>query len=356
MPSAVYFAPLKDGCSSEEQSAAAKNVFDAARADRCIEAGDFVAIKIHVGEKANTTHLDPAVAGAVVDKVKESHGLPFLTETSTLYKGERENAVKHLIHAYKHGFGFEQVGAPFIMADGLSGITEIEVPIPGELNRSVKIAKEVRVADALIVISHPTGHMATALGACIKNLGMGLASRMGKMRQHSSMKPRILVDKCKDCGKCIQWCPGSYISRRDNVAYIDEEKCIGCGECLAVCRFGAVEYNWGRDSEFIQKQIVEHALGVVIGKEDKCFYMNVLVNMTKDCDCMAANQQKLIPDVGILGSFDPVAVDKATLDMTVQDNGANLAEASYGKLSSNIQLEHGVKVGLGSMEYDLKKI
>jgi uncharacterized Fe-S center protein len=198
--------------------------------------------------------------------------------------------------------------------------------------------------------------MVTALGACIKNLGMGLASRMGKMRQHSSMKPRVLAQKCKACGKCIQWCPGSFISDKDGIAYIDEAKCIGCGECLAVCRFGAVEYNWGQDSESIQKQMAEHALGVVIGKEEKCFYINVLVNMTKDCDCLEKTQEKIIPDVGILGSFDPVAVDKATLDMTIQDGGSNLAEIAFKRLSSSIQLEHAAKIGLGSLEYELISI
>ena len=356
MSSAVYFIPLNDGCTPEQQAEATGKIFDAAGVKKCIQKDDFVAIKLHVGEKKNTTHIDPAVARAVVEKVKACKGQPFLTETSTLYKGERENAIKHLIHAHKHGFGFEQVGAPFIMADGLAGNTEIEVPIPGELNQSVKIAREIRVADALMVISHPTGHMVTALGACIKNLGMGLASRMGKMRQHSSMKPKVLAQKCKACGKCIQWCPGNFISDRDGVAYIDEDRCIGCGECLAVCRFDAVEYNWGQDSEFVQKQMAEHALGVVIGKEDKCFYINILVNMTKDCDCMAKTQKKIIPDVGILGSFDPVAVDKATLDLTIQEGGGNLAEIAFKRLSGSVQLDHAAKIGLGSPDYELKEI
>lgn len=356
MASEVFFVPLNDGSSPEEQAEAAKRVFEAAGAGKCIAKGDFVAIKVHVGEKHNTTHLDPAVARVIVEKVKEHKGLPFLTETSTLYKGERENAIVHLVHAHRHGFGFEQVGAPFIMADGLSGNSEIEVAIPGEMNDSVKIAREIRVADAMMVLSHPTGHMATALGACLKNLGMGLSSRMGKMRQHSSMKPRVRPDKCVMCGKCIYWCPEGIISEKDGKAFIEEEKCIGCGECLAVCRFGAVEYNWSRDSEFIQKQVAEHALGVVIDKEGKCFYINVLVNMTKDCDCEASNQQKFISDVGVLGSFDPVAIDKATLDLTAKGSGVSLAERAYKRLSSDIQLEHAEKIGLGSTEYELKGV
>jgi len=352
----VYFAELEDNSLPEEQARRTGEVFEAAGAKRCIAPNDFVAIKIHVGEKNNTTHVHPAVARAVVEKVKENKGQPFLTETSTLYRGERENAIKHLMHAHRHGFGIDQVGAPFIMADGLTGNSEMEVEINGELNRTVKIAREIRFADALMVISHPTGHMATALGACIKNLGMGLASRKGKMRQHSSMKPRVRVQKCRLCGKCIAWCPEGIIIEKDNAAFIDSDKCIGCGECLAVCRFGAVEYNFGQESKIVQKEMAEHAYGVIRGKEEKCFYINVLVNMTKDCDCLDKNQFKIMPDVGILGAYDPVAIDRATLDLTAKNYGKNLAEVSYAKLDAMYQLEHAVKIGMGTLEYELVKI
>ncbi|NLO89203.1 MAG: DUF362 domain-containing protein [Clostridia bacterium] len=356
MAAEVFFARLKDGSTPDEQAQKTKEIFDAAGAKKCISPGDFVAIKVHVGEKNNITHIRPEIARAVVEKVKENKGLPFLTETSTLYKGERENAIKHIMHAHKHGFEIEQVGAPFIMADGLTGNTEIEVEINGELNKTVKIAREIRFADAMVIISHPTGHMLTALGACIKNLGMGLASRMGKMRQHSSMKPAIKENKCRLCGKCIEWCPENIIEKREKAAFINSEKCIGCGECLAVCRFGAVKYDFGRDSVIVQKEMAEHAYGVIIGKEGKCFFINVLVNMTKDCDCIDKSQKKIIPDVGILGSYDPVAIDKATLDLTKEANQRSLAEVSYGKLDAMHQLEHAVRIGMGTLEYTLVEI
>ncbi|KUK10951.1 MAG: 4Fe-4S ferredoxin, iron-sulfur binding domain protein [Clostridia bacterium 41_269] len=356
MAAKVYFARLKNGSTPYEQAQKTKEIFDAAGAEKCISPGDFVAIKVHVGEKNNITHMHPEIARAVVEKVKENEGLPFLTETSTLYKGERENAIKHIMHAHRRGFGIDQVGAPFIMADGLAGNTEIEVEINGELNKTVKIAREIRLADAMVIISHPTGHMLTALGACIKNLGMGLASRMGKMRQHSSMKPTIKESKCRLCGKCIEWCPENIIEERGSSAFINSEKCIGCGECLAVCRFGAVEYNFGRDSVIVQKEMAEHAYGVIKGKEDKCFFINVLVNMTKDCDCLDKKQEKIISDIGILGSFDPVAIDKATLDLTAEANKRNLAEVSYGKLNAMHQLEHAARIGMGSLEYTLVEI
>ena len=197
MNSKVYFIALSDNPTIEQQVDAVRRLSEACHISDIFEANDMVAIKLSVGEKNNTTHIKPPLAKEIVTLVKKKKAYPFLTETSTLYKGERQNAVKHILHAAKHGFGMDEVGAPFIMADGLLGDSEMEVEINGELFRSVKIAREAVVADAMIVLTHPTGHMATGLGAAIKNVGMGLASRMGKMRQHSAAKPEIIPNKCR---------------------------------------------------------------------------------------------------------------------------------------------------------------
>jgi len=348
----VYFGKLKDGASPADQVEVLQKVYQAGSFDQIVAKKDFVAIKLHVGEENNTTHVRPELVKAIVDRVKASGGVPFLTETSTLYKGERENAVKHLIHAHRHGFGIDQVGAPFIMADGLTGNTEFEISIQGELHDKVKVAREVVSSDVLIVLSHPTGHPATGLGACIKNIGMGLSSRMGKMRQHSAMKPEISAKKCTFCKKCIQWCPVSAVIEKEGKAFIIAEKCIGCGECLAVCRFDAVKYDWNAESAFTQKSMAEHAYGIVKSKAGKCLFVNALVDMTQDCDCFNTNQKKFIPDIGIVASVDPVAVDKATLDITAKIHGKTLAELSHGRLNAMIQLEHAAKIGMGSLEYE----
>ena len=239
------------------------------------------------------------------------------------------------------------------MSDGLAGNSEHEVVIHGQLHESVKVAREVIGADSLLVVSHPTGHPAAGLGACLKNLGMGLASRMGKMRQHSAMSPEIITDTCQNCQKCIQWCPEAAIIEKNGKAYIQTDKCIGCGECLAVCRFDAVGYDWGTESGYMQKSMAEHAFGVVKSKQEKCFFFNVLIDMTKDCDCFSVNQKKLIPDIGILASADPVAIDMATLDLTSKAHGKTLAEMSYKHHDATIQIKHAAQIGMGSLEYEL---
>jgi len=349
----VYFLPLPDGASPTVQAAALAKLFAASNAGAALAKNDFTLIKFSVGEKNNDTHLAPALVKAAVDCVAAAGATPFLGETATLYKGERMNAVKHLLHAERHGFGIAATGAPFIMLDGLLGNSELDVEINGELFASVKIAREAVVADSLITLNHPTGHVATGLGACIKNLGMGLASRMGKMRQHSSMKPAIIAEKCVACRKCLEWCPVDCITMPGKTAHIDASRCIGCGECLTVCRFEAIKYDWGADPAYLQKAMAEYAYGSVKAKAGRTFHFNIMVNMTKDCDCISRKQEKLIPDLGILASADPVAVDAATLDLTAKAHAANLAILSHPRHDPYIQLRHAAKVGMGSLDYSL---
>jgi uncharacterized Fe-S center protein len=99
-------------------------------------------------------------------------------------------------------------------------------------------------------------------GATFKILGMGCASRKGKLVQHSTAKPKIVKKDCTGCGTCIEWCPQEAITLDDRKAEIDGDKCIGCGEYLAMCRFDAVEFAWGAAGEDLQKKIVKHVKGI----------------------------------------------------------------------------------------------
>lgn len=356
MASLVYFQPLKDGASAESVAEAAGKVYTACGGPEKIAPEDFVAVKVHVGEKGSNTHMSPAVCRVLGDMIKAKGGQPFMIETSTLYKGERGNAITHFIQAQRHGFTFEATGLPFLPADGLTGNSEAEVAIPGKLNKTVKIASEILVSDALVSVAHVTGHLGTGFGATIKTLGMGLASRMGKMRQHSSMHPRIDPRACTFCKKCITWCPEDAIVEKDGKAFILKEKCIGCGECVAVCRFEAVEYNWSKSGADLEKQMAEHALGAILHIREKSIFINIATNMTKDCDCMGIKQTKIIPDLGVLASTDPIAVDKASMDLVRKAHGKDLAGLAFPGIDGEIQLTHGEMIGLGSTRYELRAL
>ncbi|MFA6075016.1 MAG: DUF362 domain-containing protein [Negativicutes bacterium] len=356
MKAKVFFVPLAENATIDEQCAAMRKIIPASGAAQVLAKGDLTGVKIHVGEKNNVTYIKPAVIREVVDFAKNCEAMPFLTETSTLYRGERDNAIKHITLANEHGFTFDAVGAPFICADGLLGNSEVEVEIDGVINKSVKVARDAVSADSLLIVSHPTGHMMAGIGAAIKNLGMGLASRQGKMRQHSDVKPVIIEESCKKCGRCVKWCPKDAIVMLESGARIDSVTCIGCGECLAVCKFNAIKHSWEVDTDLMQQNMAEHAYGAVKDKIGKVFYFNVLVNMTKECDCMGEAQHKCMRDIGIMASSDPVALDQATLDITAKFAGKNLAQLSHETLNYKAQLIHAEKIGMGSIEYELVEV
>lgn len=356
MEARVYFVALMDGVSPKEQAKSIGRLYDTAKVSQRISRRDLVAIKIHVGERGNKTYVRPELIREIVKRVKSSRAFPFLTETNTLYRGQRDNAVKHILLAHGHGFSIERVGAPFIIADGLVGNTEMEVEIGGELHRKVEVAKEILAADVLLVVSHATGHIATGLAACIKNLGMGLTSRMAKMRQHSAIMPEVDPEKCEFCRKCQYWCPENAIGEQEGVSHIIQEACIGCGACVAVCRFNAIRYDFGKEWKEFQKSMAEHAYGVIKEKRGKCFFFNVLVDMTKDCDCPPFGQEKIMGDIGIVCSDDPVAVDVATLDLTEERAGSDLSRLSHPRVDPMVQLVHAERLGMGTTQYALERV
>jgi uncharacterized Fe-S center protein len=354
--SKVFFTSLTAGDRTKEIEEKLLKLCDAVGLASRIDKTDLVAIKMHFGERGNVTHIQPKLIRPLVKFITKIGAKPFLTDTTVLYKSPRSDAISHLRVAHEHGFTIDKVGAPVIIADGLVGDAEDDVAIPGKLFKTVSLAREILKANALIVVTHVTGHMACGLGGTIKNLGMGLASRKGKMRQHSAIKPEVIDSKCTACELCITWCPEAAITMQDGTAVIDSKKCNGCGECLTVCRFNAICYDWNVSNKNLQKRIAEHALGAVIGREHKCVYFNYIITVTKDCDCFGKKMIPIMPDIGVLASTDPVAVDQATLDMIQSHAGKSFRQMAYSNVDETYQLRHGEKIGLGVMEYELYEI
>lgn len=353
MNSKVYFIGAAKSDGAKTICDKISKIIETAGIGSCLLPGDLTAIKVHFGEKGNNGHLKPEWIRPVSKLIQKYGARPFITETCTLYKGERSDAVAHLILAHQHGFTLAATGAPVVIADGLLGADEVTVKIDAKHYREVPVAAAVVRSQSMVVMSHVTGHLKAGLGATIKNIGMGASSRKGKLSQHSSVKPSVIGKKCKACGQCVKWCPAGAVVLRDNVAFIDSGKCIGCGECLAVCRFNAVAYNWEVSSRDLQEKMAEHALGAVKDKMDKCLFLNFIIHVTKDCDCMNFAQEPVIDDIGILASKDPVAVDVAALDLISQNAGKSLKSVSYPELNENIQIQHAVEIGLGSDKYEL---
>jgi len=357
MDSKVYFieASISDG--QQMISSKAVKLFKAGGFASCFKKNDFTAVKVHAGEYGNNTYIKPGCIKGLVDELLAIKTRPFLTDTTTLYVGQRRNAVNHSIVASEHGFSVEKLGIPFIAPDGLFGTAETAIQIDGEINKEVFIASEITRCQSILSVAHFTGHLSTCFGATLKTLGMGCAGKRGKLKQHASVTLSI-TKKCTLCGLCYKYCPADAITLGKVKAHIDQDKCIGCAECLAVCRFGAVKCNWGEETEVLQKSIAEHALGVLKAKVNRAAFFNFIISVTKDCDCFdIADMPKIVGDIGITASTDPVAVDKASLDLVEKKGGKKLPILRGSEeLNPLYQIEHAERIGLGTSNYKLVEI
>lgn len=339
---------------------------------------DLVAIKLHFGEEGNTAFVRPIFLRKVVERVKAYKGRPFLTDTNTLYRGMRQEAISHLTTAYQHGFAYSVIDAPILIADGLRGNSAVNVRIDKPLFKTVSIARDIHMADVLIGVTHFKGHELSGFGGTLKNLGMGCASREGKLSQHSNISPQVKVKTCNGCKRCLTSCAYDAIlmkslergvEKKLTVASIDPKKCVGCGECILTCPTEAVQIQWNETIPLFQKKMVEYAYGAVHKKKGKALYLNFLTQVSPACDCYGFSDTPIVNDVGILASEDPVAVDQASVDLVNQqsgnpasklpknrEHGEDKFRALYPEVDWSIQLSYAEEIGLGTREYELTKV
>lgn len=353
MKSSVHFIAADSREPAEALAEKAGKVYLATGFNDRIAEDDFAALKIHFGEAGNTGHIKPQWLTGLIREIRQKTKHAFLTDSNTLYVGHRSNSIDHLRLAWSHGFTPEVTGLPVIIADGLIGRDKQEPRSAQARTASSKIASAILDADVLVGLTHVTGHVQTGLGAAIKNIGMGCASRAGKLEQHSVTHPRVNAKQCRNCSVCMTFCPEAAIVQAEGHVVIDPAKCIGCGECLVVCKFGAIKMKWDEDSLRLQEKMAEYALRVVSHFQGKAVFISFLTQVTKDCDCMAKAGKPIAPDIGILASLDPVAIDQATADLLVAAGGGKDPLRAGYDIDWSGQLDHGEKIGLGKRDYSL---
>ena len=369
MASKVYFADLRADMHENLQQKLTRLMKTAGMGD--IDFQDkFVAIKLHFGEPGNLAFLRPNWARTVADFVKERGGKPFLTDCNTLYVGGRKNALDHMDSAMLNGFNPMTTGCQIIIADGLKGSDEVEVPVAGgEYVKNAKIGRAVMDADVFISLTHFKGHETAGFGGCLKNIGMGCGSRAGKMEQHNAGKPHVAEKYCIGCGQCRRICAHGAPIIESGKAHIDHDKCVGCGRCIAVCPKDAVQINWDESTTNLNYKIAEYTKAVVDGRP--CFHISLVIDVSPTCDCRPENDMAIVPNVGMFASFDPVALDMACVDAVnaqtpLRGSAADDAHAKahvhdhFQRLHPDTNwrscLEHGEKIGIGTRDYELIKI
>ena len=224
-------------------------------------------------------------------------------------------------------------------------------------------------------------------GGAIKNIGMGCGSRAGKMEQHCEGKPSVDQSACIGCGACYRICAHQAPEITDRKAFINHDKCVGCGRCLAVCPKDAISADFSNSIAMLNYKMAEYSLAVC--KDRPCFHVSLICDVSPNCDCHAENDIPIIPNVGMLASFDPVALDQACADLCNQmpvmsgsvlddnckEHGHDHAEGhghehchtdgagttdhfhmTHPDTEWESCLAHAEKIGLGTRQYELKKI
>lgn len=365
MVSKVYFINTR-AAYHKNLFARLKELLGSAGLPQLIEKNDLVAVKVHFGEIGSSRFLRPIWARELTRILQLGGARPFLTDTNALYKGSRSHAIDHLLTALSNGFGFSTTLTPLIIADGLRGTSGVKVRIDKKHFKEIEVAEASYWADSLIVLTHFKGHGVTGFGGTIKNIGMGLTTKTGKCKIHTDTGPVLNEDLCTGCGLCAKYCAAEAIKVIDEKAKIDKERCTGCGQCLVSCPNNATKIDWGAvSSRVVQERICEAALAVIKDKEKRLF-LNFLIDITPDCDCCPHSDASIVPDIGILASLDPVAIDQAGVDLVNASYGLkgtalkrNFAvgedkfKAIHPNVNWEIQLSYAEKIGLGNRRYEL---
>lgn len=292
-------------------------ILEKSNLSQIISPGDIVAVKMHFGEPGCARYTRPIYPVIAVDFIKECGGRPFVTDTTVMYRSERNDFFKYLDSARRNGFTSEVLGCPLIISGGFRdhGIT---VDVPNHLLLpKVTVSQEIWEADVLFSLAHFTMHLEFPFGAAVKNISMGCVDRKTKMAMHSTRKYK----------------PPHLNSQAGNTD-------------------GA-------------KVVIDHFRG-------KLYACNLAIDITPECDCFDKTDLPVVPDLGIFASFDPVACDQAAFDAVIDSPGypgclfeGTGAMKPGGNKVATIHPMQGAykmynefvrKAGLGSLEYELVEV
>ena len=257
-----------------------------------------IAIKVHSGEPGNQNFLKPEFWKPVIDHVGGT-----VVECNTAYDGRRNTTERHLDTFRKHGWT-QDVTVDLLDAAG----PDLILPIPnGKVIQDNFVGKDLANYDSLLVLSHFKGHPMGGFGGALKQLSIGIASSYGK-------------------------------------AYIH-----GAGDTTKI---------WTADQDDFKRAMADAAASVVDYFKGNAVYINVMKNMSVDCDCCAVAEDPCIADIGVLISTDPVAIDQACLDLVYacDDPGKDHLIERIESRNGVLTVEAAADLGLGSREYELIEV
>ena len=302
----VFFIPFDPASGTAGLSQATVRLLQTLLERSASELPADVPLKVHFGEKGNRTYLKPEVYDGIIDFIRAQGRTCHFVETSVLYGGERFSREKHLALAKKHGFS----RIPAVIADGAHGEESVSVPVNLKHFQSASIAKALAEADRVVVLSHFKGHPMGGFGGALKQLSIGCASSEGKAWIHSA-------------------------------GQIKDQR--------------TVWRNLPPQDRFLES-MADAASSVVRYFDGRAAYINVMKNLSVDCDCCAIAEDPCMADIGVLASLDPVAIDQACIDLVY----AAKDDPGQAHFLERVESRHGIhtieaaaELGFGSRAYEL---
>ena len=253
-----------------------------------------VAIKVHSGEAGNQNYIKPEMYQDIINYLNAT-----IVECNTAYEGERNSTEKHKKLLDKHNW------TKYYNVDILDENDELELEIPtGKTIKKNYVGKNITNYDSMLVVSHFKGHPMGGYGGALKNISIGLASSRGKAYIHGA---------------------------------------------------GVEENIWTADHDSFLESMADAALSIKDYYKENILFINIMKNMSVDCDCCAKAEDPCMKDIGILSSTDPVALDQACIDLVYNSNDSGKEhlieriESRNGKYT----IDCAEKLGVGSKEYEL---
>ncbi len=334
---------------------------------------ELVPVKMHLGNRGAHHTLRPNFVRLVVDQLKKIGTKPFVTDSV------RVKGYEYLEVANQTGYNALSLGAPVIIADGIFGLDSVKVRA-GEMLKELYIASAIYDAPSMMVLSHVKGHIDSSYAGAIKNLAMGCVTAVprgcewkdgGRGKMHFHMVQELMTwneSLCTFCGICANNCPQDAIEVKADSFLVDEKSCWRCGRCVRVCPEGALSVPISMDD--FQISLAESVKAVLSTfKPGKVFYINFLMDIQPECDCMAVSDTPVVQDQGILLGDDIVAVDKASLDLIAKAQPLPKSKAEGMKAEkesdvlsmihrkdAKIQIEAAERMGLGKSDYQLIEV
>ena len=295
-------------------------------------------LKLHMGETGNKYFVKADFVKVVVEELKKRGGGPFLHDTTVAYPGLRHYKKGYQKVARLHGF--KKIGVSVVIDD-----TGTNVKIEG---REYEVAEHIHNSTHIFGLSHVKGHIATGMGGAIKNFGMGGVTKETKRSMHRAARPIYQKDKCIHCGICAEVCPFEAITVDKNNWKLNKRKCFGCGVCVENCKTGGIA-NEDKDFPYLLSCAAKACV-----HDKNVIYLNDVNRIAKSCDCDPLAGPIICPDIGFLLSDDPVAIDKASLDLVNKVKPDVFKK--HNKVDPERQIKYGEEIGLGSTSYQLVEI